>query len=106
MVPIPNFSSTYKQTGFEEDADRIVSFYRDRGYLAARVGQPTIRTLEDTEDGRTRWVALNIPVTEGEQYRIGELTVEGSKEVPSAICCRSSSSARVSCTARKRFARD
>jgi hypothetical protein len=32
MVPIPNFDSTYKQTGFEEDADRIVSFYRDRGY--------------------------------------------------------------------------
>ena len=82
--PIPNFDSTYKQTGFEEDADRIVSFYRDRGYLSARVGQPTIRTIEDTADGHTRWVALSIPITEGSQYRIGELTVEGSTEVPSS----------------------
>jgi outer membrane protein insertion porin family len=81
--PIPHFGSTYKQTGFEEDADRIASFYRDRGYLAARVGQPAIRTLEDTEDGRKRWVALNIPISEGEQYRIGELTVEGAAEVRS-----------------------
>jgi len=81
--PLPNFDSTYKQTGFEEDADRIVSFYRDRGYLSARVGQPTIRPLEDTADGSTRWVALSIPITEGPRYRIGELTVEGSVEVPS-----------------------
>ncbi len=80
--PIPSFDSTYKQTGFEEDAERLVSFYRDRGYLSVRVGQPTLRPLEDTADGRTRWVALTIPVTEGLQYRVGELTVEGTAEVP------------------------
>lgn len=80
--PLPSFDSTYKQTGFEEDAERLVSFYRDRGYLSVRVGQPGLRTLEDTADGQTRWVALTIPVTEGQQYRIGELTVEGSSEVP------------------------
>ncbi len=80
--PIPRFGSTYKQTGYEEDADRIMSFYRDRGYLAVRVGQPVLQTLEDTEDGRTRWVALKIPVTEGLQYRLAEFTIEGNKEVP------------------------
>ncbi len=81
-LPIPQFSSTYKQAGFEEDAERIVSFYRDRGYLAARVGQPSLRTLEDAPDGKTRWVALDIPVTEGGRYRIGALSVEGSTSVP------------------------
>ena len=80
--PIPRFGSAYKQTGYEEDADRIMSFYRDRGYLAVRVGQPAVHTLEDTEDGRTRWVALRIPVTEGSQYRLAEFTIEGNKEVP------------------------
>ena len=82
--PIPQFGNTYKQSGFEEDADRIVSFYRDRGYLTARVGQPAIRTIEDSSDGKSRWVALNIPVTEGPRYRLGELSVEGNTSVPSA----------------------
>lgn len=80
--PVPQFSSTYKQTGFEENADRIVSFYRDRGYLSAKVGEPAIRTIEDSADGKTRWVALNIRVAEGAQYRVGMLAVEGSTAVP------------------------
>jgi outer membrane protein insertion porin family len=80
--PFPRFSSGYKQAGFEEDAERIVSFYRDRGYLSARVGQPSLRTLEDSADGRTRWIALGIPVTEGGRFRVGELAVEGSTSVP------------------------
>ena len=84
-LPIPQFSSTYKQAGFEEDADRIVSFYRDRGYLSARVGQPALRTLEDSADGKTRWIALGIAVTEGSQYRLGEFAVEGSTTVPSGV---------------------
>jgi outer membrane protein insertion porin family len=80
-LPIPHFGSTYKQAGFDEDADRIISFYRDRGYLAAKVGQPSIRTLEDSANGGTRWVALGIPITEGQQYRIGELTIAGDTSV-------------------------
>lgn len=81
-LPVPQFSNTYKQAGFEEDAERIGSFYRDRGYLAAKVGQPALRTLEDSADGKTRWVALGIAVTEGSQYRVGDLVVEGSTSVP------------------------
>ena len=81
-LPIPQFGNTYRQAGFEEDAERIVSFYRDRGYLAARVGQPSVRTLEESADGKTRWVALDIPVVEGGRYRVGELSVEGSASVP------------------------
>jgi len=79
--PIPQFSSTYKQAGFEEDAESIVSFYRDRGYVTARVGQPSLRTLEDAADGRIRWVALGVPVIEGAQYRVGKFAIEGSTSV-------------------------
>ena len=81
-LPIPQFGSTYKEAGFEEDAERIVSLYRDHGFLTARVGEPEIRTLEDSEDGKTRWIALDIPVTEGGRYRLGELSIEGSTSVP------------------------
>ena len=45
------------------------------GYIAARVGEPELRYLEDSTDRRTRWVQLRIPVTEGERYRVGELDV-------------------------------
>ena len=31
---------TFKEDKFEEDAEMIVGYYRDRGYIAARVGQP------------------------------------------------------------------
>lgn len=81
--PIPQFSNTYKPAGFEEDADRIVSFYRDRGYLSAKVGQPALRTIGDAADGNTRWIALGVPITEGSQYRVGEFAVEGSTTVRS-----------------------
>ena len=31
---------TFKEDKFEEDADLIIGYYRDEGYIAARVGQP------------------------------------------------------------------
>jgi outer membrane protein insertion porin family len=79
--PVPQFNNKYQEAEFDEDADRIVSFYRDRGYLAAKVGQPVLRTLEDSEDGKTRWIALSLAVTEGSQYRVGAFAVEGSTTV-------------------------
>ena len=56
---------TYQEAKFEEDADKVVEFYRDQGYIAARVGQPELKVLEDSTDGKTRWIQLRIPVTEG-----------------------------------------
>ena len=31
---------TYKEDKYDEDAEKVVGYYRDRGYLRARVGQP------------------------------------------------------------------
>ena len=69
---------TYKEDKFGEDAEKVIEYYRDRGYIAAQVGQPELRVLEDEKDGRTRWVQLRIPVTEGNQYRVGDFTFEGN----------------------------
>ena len=72
---------TYQETKFEEDADRILQYYLDEGYARARVGQPELRVLEDSKDGKERWVQLRIPITEGPRYRIGEFSIDGNTVV-------------------------
>ena len=74
-----------KWLGGEEDPrgdrGRLEDFYLDHGYVTARVGQPKISYT----DGKCGWfkkkpvklMRLEIPVTEGEQYRMGELKFEG-----------------------------
>lgn len=74
-------TGAYKADKYEEDADKVVSYYRDRGYIEARVGQPELKILEDSKDAKTRWVELRIPVTEGRQFRVGKLEFEGNKIV-------------------------
>jgi outer membrane protein insertion porin family len=76
---------TYQQNKFEEDAEKIIEYYRDRGYIAARVGQPEVRTLEDSTDGETRYVQLRVPVTEGPRYRLGTFAFDGNSVVNSEI---------------------
>jgi outer membrane protein insertion porin family len=72
---------TYQEAKFEEDAERVETYYREKGYIQARVGQPEIKTLEDSADKDTRWVQLRIPVTEGQRYRVGEITFDGNKVI-------------------------
>jgi outer membrane protein insertion porin family len=74
-----------KWLGGEEDPrgdrGRLEDFYLDHGYVTARVGQPKISYT----DGKAGWfkkrpvklMKLEIPVTEGEQYRMGDLKFEG-----------------------------
>jgi outer membrane protein insertion porin family len=72
---------TYQEAKFDEDADKVLEYYRNKGYIQARVGRPEIKVLEDSADGKTRWVQLDIPVDEGSRYRIGEFTFDGNKVV-------------------------
>jgi outer membrane protein insertion porin family len=72
---------TYKEDKFADDAQAIEEYYRDEGYIMARVGQPELKVMDDSLDGQTRWVQLRIPLTEGERYRIGNFNFEGNKVV-------------------------
>jgi outer membrane protein insertion porin family len=74
---------TYQENKYEEDAEKVTQYYRDRGYLKARVGEPEIKFLEDSKDKKTRWVELRIPVTEGQRYKVGEFGVAGNTVVKS-----------------------
>jgi outer membrane protein insertion porin family len=72
---------TYKEAKFEEDAEKVVEHYRNEGYIAAQVGQPELKVLEDSKDGKTRYIQLRIPVTEGARYRVGDFKFEGNTVV-------------------------
>ncbi|MEZ5417868.1 MAG: outer membrane protein assembly factor BamA [Vicinamibacterales bacterium] len=74
---------TFKEAKFEEDADLVVSHYRNKGYIEARVGTPELKTLEDSPDGKTRWIQVHIPVVEGPRYRVGEFSFAGNTIVKS-----------------------
>jgi outer membrane protein insertion porin family len=74
-------AGTYKEAKFEEDADKVVQYYRERGYVKAQVGQPELKILEDSKDGKTRFVQLQIPVTEGPRYKVGDITFSGNTVV-------------------------
>jgi outer membrane protein insertion porin family len=74
---------TYQEAKFEEDADRIIEYYRNRGYVQVRVGQPEIKVLEDSADKETRWVQLDIPVDEGSRFKVGQFDFDGNKVVKS-----------------------
>jgi outer membrane protein insertion porin family len=63
------------------DAARLLDFYLNRGYVDAHIDPPRI-TYSDGRTGLIRkrpvkWAQLEIPVTEGPRYRVGEVKLEG-----------------------------
>jgi outer membrane protein insertion porin family len=75
--------STYQEGKYDEDAERVVEYYRDQGYITVRVGQPELKVVSDSSDKKTRYVTLRIPVTEGNRYKVGDLSFEGNEVVKS-----------------------
>jgi outer membrane protein insertion porin family len=74
--------STYteeKWSGREGDHKRLQDFYLDHGYVTASVGQPKITYIDAGGKGKKakKWMRLEIPVGEGDQYRVGEIKFEG-----------------------------
>jgi outer membrane protein insertion porin family len=78
-------SSVYQEDKFEEDADMVVAFYRERGYLQVNVGQPNLKPIKDSKDGKQRFMTLEIPISEGERYRVNKFEFAGNDKVPADI---------------------
>ncbi len=74
-------SGAYLKAKYEEDADKITSYYRDQGYVAARVGEPELKYIEDSTDRTTRWVQMRIPISEGDRYKVASVKFDGNKVV-------------------------
>ncbi len=83
---------TYQEEKFEEDADKVQEFYREQGYIQARVGTPEIKTLEDS-DGQGN--ALGAAAHSGHRRDIATgLATSSSRATRSStpsFCSRSSS---------------
>jgi outer membrane protein insertion porin family len=74
---------TFQEPKFEEDADKIIEYYRDHGYIRVNVGAPEVKVITDSEDKKTRWIELEIPITEGPRYKVGNFDVAGNTVVKS-----------------------
>jgi outer membrane protein insertion porin family len=63
------------------DAARLRDFYLRRGYVTARIDPPRV-SYTDGRSGLLRkrpvkWARIEVPVAEGERYRLGEVKLEG-----------------------------
>jgi outer membrane protein insertion porin family len=83
LLSLVSGGGTYNELKFADDAQSVVDHYRDHGYITAQVGPPTLRVLDDSADGRTRWVQLRVEITEGDRYQVGNFAVEGNTVVRS-----------------------
>ena len=83
--------ATYTEEQYAEDIESVRQEYLKRGYLDVSFGPPRF----EYEDGFSRsflfwkrakrWMDITIPVSEGEPYRVGEVTVEGAEVFPADV---------------------
>jgi len=59
-----------KMDVLRQDAERIGAFYQNKGFLEAKVGEPTVEQKEDD-------LFVTFPVDEGPRYRVGTVEIEG-----------------------------
>jgi outer membrane protein insertion porin family len=78
--------SVYSEEKWLEDQQRLEDFYRTRGYATATVGAPVVSQVEGrcgtSRKRPCRQVRLEIPVTEGERYRVASIRIQGLTVFP------------------------
>lgn len=73
--------SKYNEEKWGEDQENIRNHYLNNGYVTATVGTPEIEYF----DGKSgflkkkpvKWMKLKVPVSEGDQYRVGKVEFKG-----------------------------
>ena len=92
------FAKTYDATKLDEDTERVRAEFQNRGYFKVVV-QDAKTEIHDTGHpgfhipllmkGPGKAVDITIPIDEGEQYRLGEITFKGNQEVKNVKALRS-----------------
>jgi outer membrane protein insertion porin family len=83
-------SGTLRTEELKEDVETIQNLYFNKGYIQVQVGEPTIEPKSYTFRECYFWgpkktfirkneLVIGISVKEGEQFRVGSLTVKGNK---------------------------
>ena len=68
---------TVQRQKLDQDAERVVTFYNDNGYIQARV-----ETVDTQVDRATARVTIRIVVAEGPQFKVGGIDITGNKVLP------------------------
>jgi outer membrane protein insertion porin family len=74
-------SGKYQEQKLGDDIQKVTDFYRENGYMQARLGLQQLDVIGDSSDHTERYVRLRIPVDEGQRFRFGTLNVTGNKAV-------------------------
>jgi outer membrane protein insertion porin family len=83
LLGIITGAGSVNQNKFEDDAAHVEDYYQNRGYPNVRVGTPEVRIIEHSDNAKTQWVELRIPVTEGKLYHFGDVDFDGNKQIRS-----------------------
>ncbi len=74
-------SGYLKDEQFEDDLNKLRDYYKEQGYLDVDI--PT-RDKVDFQNPSPTKLIITIPVKEGRQYRIGNITISGATLIPEA----------------------
>ncbi|MEO0091855.1 MAG: outer membrane protein assembly factor BamA [candidate division WOR-3 bacterium] len=66
----------FREEEFKNDLERIVNFYKEKGFLDAKVEDYNLIPDETQE-----WLTIKIKIIEGQRYYIGNITFEGDSAI-------------------------
>jgi outer membrane protein insertion porin family len=70
-------SGVFQELKFEEDQQRILDYYAERGYIDAKI-ENVQRTLETDEERGKNFLNITIYIDEGQQWTYGGMAFEGN----------------------------
>jgi outer membrane protein insertion porin family len=65
-------AGTYKEEVLKNDAALIADFYMNNGFINVKIGEPVVK-MDDAKEA----LVVSIGITEGDQYRVGEVGFKG-----------------------------
>jgi outer membrane protein insertion porin family len=77
-------SGKFDEKKWDEDLEKLRDFYREKGFLDIDINSTKITFSYPTP----RTMTITIPVQEGKQYRIGDVSVSGNKLFPGEVLVR------------------
>lgn len=71
---------SFKKDVYEQDKGKILSYYKERGYLDAQIVEDRVEyEWDDPETEEKRVIFITIKLSEGEKYYFDKYTIKGNK---------------------------